>query len=204
MSRVSGPTISLKRDVLGVVHGERSLRHIGDRGVGRQIELGDIRLVLHQDHRRRDLPHRALDLGVAGMADQDQLAALPDIALALIVHLGDERTGRIEHRQVAVRRLVLDAFRHPMGAEDGHRVGRHLRELLDEARPLGLEVFDHVLVVHDLVAHVDGRAVFLQRALDDLDRPNDAGAKTPRLSQDHFHRHPPAKHAWPTSSIVNI
>jgi hypothetical protein len=45
-----------------------------------------------------------------------------------------------------------------------------------------------VLVVHDLVAHVDGGPVFLQRALDDLDRAHDAGAKSPRLSQDDFHR----------------
>src|ERR1700687_4730592 len=35
---------------------------------------------------------------------------------------------------------------------------------------------------------MDGRSVFLQRALDDLDGTHDAGAKTPRLSQDHFHR----------------
>ena len=32
-------------------------------------------------------------------------------------------------------------------------------------------------IVDDLVAHVDGRAELLQRQLDDLDRPVDAGAK---------------------------
>ena len=59
---------------------------------------------------------------------------------------------------------------------------------LDEARALGLEVFHHVLVVHDLVAHVDRRAVFLQRALDDLDRAHDAGAKSAGLSKYDAHR----------------
>src|SRR5262249_1703495 len=52
---------------------------------------------------------------------------------------------------------------------------------------LGLEAFDHVPVVHDLVAHVDGRAVLLQRALHDLDRAHDAGAETARLSKNQPH-----------------
>jgi len=47
------------------------------------------------------------------MADQDQGAALPDIALALIVHLGDQRTGRVEDRQVAGGGFVLDALGDP-------------------------------------------------------------------------------------------
>ena len=108
-------------DALGVVDRERRLRHIGDRRVGRDVELVDFLLVLHQRHRRGDLPHGAFHLGVARMADQDQLAALADIALALIVHLGDERAGGIEHRQVAGRGLLLDALRHAMRLE--HRDG---------------------------------------------------------------------------------
>ena len=54
---------------------------------------------------------RAFDLRMAGMADQDQRAALGDIALALVVHLGDQRAGGIEHRQPARRGFVLDAAR---------------------------------------------------------------------------------------------
>src|SRR5262249_19023090 len=66
-------------------------------------------------------------------------------------------------------------------------IGRDLGQLLDEHRALGLEVLDHVLVVHDLVAHVDRRPVFHQRALDDLDRAHHAGAETARLGQNHLH-----------------
>ena len=111
MSRVSGPMMSenlrVQRldDALGVVDRERRLRHIGDRRIRRDVELVDFLLVLHQRHRRRDLAHRAFDFRMARMADQDQLAALADIALALIVHLGDERAGRVQHRQVARARL---------------------------------------------------------------------------------------------------
>ena len=174
-------------DALGVVDAERGLRDIGDRRVGRQVELVDVGFVLHQDHRARDLPHGALDLGMAGVPDQDQLAALPDIALALVVDLGHQRTGRVEHRQAALRGLVLDALGDAMGAEDRDGVVGNFRHVLHEHGALGLEAFDDVLVVHDLVPHIDRRAVFLQRALDDLDGAHDASAKSPRLSQDHFH-----------------
>jgi hypothetical protein len=42
--------------------------------------------------------------------------------------------------------------------------------------------------VHDLVAHIDRRAVFLQRAFDDLDGADNAGAETAGLGEDNFHR----------------
>jgi hypothetical protein len=126
-------------------------------------------------------------------ADQDKRAALADIALALVVDLGHQRTGRVEHRQPARRRLLFHALRHAVGAEDRDRVGRHLGEILHEPRALGFEAFDDVLVVHDLVAHVDGRPIFLQRALDDLNGANHARAKSARLGQDHFHQHLPIR-----------
>ena len=49
--------------------------------------------------------------------------------------------------------------------------------------PLALQPLDHIAVVHDLVADIDRRAVFLQRQHDDLDGAVDAGAKTARLAQ---------------------
>src|SRR4029079_13824942 len=49
------------------------------------------------------------------------------------------------------------------------------------------QVLDDVAVVHDLVAHIDGRPVLLERALDDLDRAHDAGAETAGLGQNDFH-----------------
>jgi hypothetical protein len=41
--------------------------------------------------------------------------------------------------------------------------------------------------VHNLVAHIDRRPVFLQGALDNLNRAHDAGTKTARLGEYHFH-----------------
>ena len=52
----------------------------------------------------------------------------------------------------------------------------HLVELLDEDRASGLQGLDHMLVVHDLLAHVDGRPVEVQRLLDGDDGAIHPGA----------------------------
>ena len=44
-------------------------------------------------------------------------------------------------------------------------------------------------VVDDLLADVDGRAVQLERPLDGLDRPLDAGAVAARRSEKHLAHH---------------
>jgi hypothetical protein len=56
--------------------------------------------------------------------------------------------------------------------------------------PFLAQVLDHVLVVHDLVAHVDRRAALLERALDDLDRALDAGAETAGIGEQDVHAPP--------------
>src|SRR5204863_3357010 len=67
-----------------------------------------------------------------------------------------------------------------MGGEDhGHAV-RHLIELRNEDRALGLEAVDHELVVDDLVADIDRRSVTLERQLDDADGAVDSGAEAAR------------------------
>ena len=124
---------------------------------------------------------------MAGVADQNQSAPLLDIALALQMNLGDERTGRIEHRQTALGGILFDRARNAMGTENGHGTGRHLGQILDETRPLGLQRLDDAAVVNDLMADIDRRAIFGQGPLDDFDGPHHAGAKTPWLSQNDLH-----------------
>jgi hypothetical protein len=68
----------------------------------------------------------------------------------------------------------------------GEHDQRALRDLLgpvDEDRAALLEGLDDVPVVHDLLAHVDGRAVLFQRLLDGLDGAVDARAVAARLGQ---------------------
>ena len=138
-------------------------------------------------NRPADLADRALDFRVAGMADQDQSAAARDVPLALDVHLGNQRAGRVEHRQAARLGLIDDRLCDAMGTENRHRAVRDFVQLLDEHRALALERLDHMTVVDDLVTHVDRRAELLERPIDDVDCPHDAGAKAARLSQKYPH-----------------
>ncbi len=121
------------------------------------------------------------------MADQDDLAPLVGVALAFDVHLGDQRAGRVDHRQAALAGAALDRAGDAMRAEDRHAARRDLVDLVDEPRALGAQPLDDVTVVDDLVPDIDRRAVFLDRALDDLDRAFDSGAKPSGLCQHHSH-----------------
>src|SRR5260370_27713891 len=85
-----------------------------------------------------------------------------------------------------------------MRAENRHRAGGHLVQFLDEAGALGLERFDDIAIMHDLVADIDRRAILLQRALDDLDGADDPGAKPARLGKNDLHSlHPYPSSDWP-------
>src|SRR5690606_14719449 len=130
---------------------------------------------------------RALDLGVAGVADQHHVATGAAMARDLEVHLGHQRAGRVEHLQSAPLRLLAHRARDAVGAEDHGAAVGHLVELFDEDRPAALEVLDHEAVVHHLVPHVDRRPEGLDGALDDLDRAIDAGAETAGIGEDDVH-----------------
>ena len=120
------------------------------------------------------------------MADQEHMAAEALVAHRLLVHLGDQRAGRVEVEEVARLGVGRHGFRHAVGREDDRArlmLRRDFGQFLDEDGAEFLQTLDHVAVVHDLVADIDRRAVFLQRQHDDLDRAVDAGAEAARLAE---------------------
>src|SRR5262249_21613369 len=123
--------------------------------------------------------------------DQHHLAALARVALALQMHFGYERTGRVDHRQRALPGIVDHGAGDAMGAEDSDAARRNVGDLLDEAHALRAQSLDHVAVVHDLVSDIDGGAELLERPLDDRDRALNASTNPSRLGQDHPHSVPP-------------
>jgi len=129
--------------------------------------------------------HRALDLFVAGVTDQDDVLFLLREANGLAVHLGDEGAGGVDRLEAAVGSPLHDARRHAVRAEDDVRPLRHLVDLVDEDRPLPFERRDDVHVVHDLLADVDGRAVVLEGLFDGDHRPVDASAVAAGGRQEH-------------------
>lgn len=122
------------------------------------------------------------------MADEHGLGALATGAMDLHVHLGHQRTGRIEHLEGAGLGHLAHRLGHAVGGEDDDAVVRHLVQLLDEDGARLLELVHHVAVVHHLVADIDGGSELLQRALDDADGPVDTGAEATGVSQQNIHQ----------------
>ena len=80
----------------------------------------------------------------------------------------------------------MDAGRHAVGREHGGRALGDLGLGLDEDRAPLAQLLDDVLVVHDLLAHVDGRAVQLERVLHRLHGAVDAGAVSARRREQQL------------------
>ena len=148
------------------------------------------------------LQAHAYDLGMPLVADHDELIALFGQLGHLNVHLAHQRAGGIKDGKATVLGLLLHRAAHAVGAENQGGPGRHVRQRLDEDRALGLEVIDHIRVVHDFMAHIDGRAKLLQRALDDLNGAVNASTKAARLGQEDFLRS--AHHKIPITWTSNV
>ncbi len=187
-----------RRDDPGrVIDRERRLGDVGQLFRITHVERRDIRFGLdQQDLALGKLAHRADRLGVAGMADHHDLEPVLVMALGLDMHLGDQRAGRVDIDHLAPLRLGRDGLGHAVGREDHGPVRRAFVQLLDEDGALLAQSVDDEAVVHDLVADIDRRAPFLQRHLDDLDRPVHAGAEAARRGEVEgkrglFHRASP-------------
>ena len=172
-------------DVLGVVHAQRRLRDIGEPLRICGLECFGVLHRLDQRHRPRlDLSHRADDLRVALMPDQQCMQSVACMALRLGMHLGDQRAGGVDIRHLPPRRLRRHHLRHAMRGEHHRAVIRALGQLLDKDRAHRLKPLHHMRIVHDLVAHIDRRAPFGQRLLHDLDRAIDPGAEPTGRGQE--------------------
>ncbi len=167
-------------DLVRLVDRERGLGDEGDVvGVG-QLERVDVGDGLDQDDVLRRLARGPLDLLVALVADQhDRVALLGELA-RLDVHLGHQRAGGVDRPQAAGGGVGVHGRSHAVGAEHDQGALGHLGLLLDEDRAALGELLDHVLVVDDLLAHVDGRPVHLERLLDRLHGTVDARAVAAR------------------------
>ena len=132
------------------------------------------------------LAHGAFHFGVAFVANHDELIALFVQLGHFHVHLGHQRAGGVKHVKAACLRLVLNGFAHAVGRKNQRGVRWHVTQIFNKNGALGLEVVDHKGVVHDFVAHINGRAKLVERALDDLDGAVHAGTKAARLGQQDF------------------
>ena len=120
---------------------------------------------------------------MSGVADEDDRVSGAVMALSLDMNFGHQRAGGVEIKQLPPLRLLRHRFGNAVGGEDHARAVGRFVELLDEDGAELLQPLDHGAVVDDLVAHIDRRAVFFDRELDDADGAVDARAKSPRRRQ---------------------
>src|SRR5687767_11989334 len=131
--------------------------------------------------------HGAFDLGVAGMADQDDFRAPLMVAHDFHVHFGDERASGVEDAKTSALRFLLYPTRDAVRAEDDGRALRDLIQLVDEYRAFGAQIFHDKSIMHDLVAHIDRRPEKLERTLNDLDGAVDTRAKPSGIGKKNLH-----------------
>ena len=131
------------------------------------------------------LAESPFDLLVALVADQDDVVVLFGEAHGLPVDFRDQGTGRVDGGEPAHSGGLVDLRGDAVGGEDDARALGDLVGLLHEDGPAFGQGLDDELVVDDLLAHVDGGSVELERFLDDVDRAIDPRAvASGRCQQD--------------------
>ena len=160
----------------GLVHAQRRLADPHD--LLRVAHLDPVHLVGPVDHLDAlgGLALGPLDLLVAGVADQDDVVVVLGEADRLLVDLGHQRAGRVDRGEATGGRLLVHGRGDAVGGEDHARALGHLVGLGDEDRPAPGQRLHDVLVVDDLLAHVDGGAVVRQGLLDGVNGAVHTGA----------------------------
>ena len=157
--------------LLGLIHRQRRLRQPRHLGRIPHPRGGAVLRAIHQVNVPRRLPGRADDLLVPLVPDQQDLVALGGEPPRLVVHLGDQRAGRVDRVQAALAGILADLRSHAVRGEHDNRALRHLLGFLHEHRAAGFQGRNHVGVVHDLLTHVDRCAVQFQGYLNCLYGP---------------------------------
>ena len=164
----------------GVVDRQRRLGH--ERQIVRILwrEGRGILGGLDQGHRvRRQLAERADHFRMMGMPDQQDFAAALEMDRRFPVHLGDQRTGGVQRKEITRLGVGGDRFGNPMRRKHHRRVGivGDFSQFLDENGALGLQAVDHIAVMDDFVPDIDGGAIDGQRPFHGVDSPYHPGAK---------------------------
>ena len=179
-------------DLRRLVDRERRLGDEGDLLGIVDLELVDLVGGLDEDDAVRRLAGRPLDLLVALVADQDDRVALVGELARLDVDLGDQRAGRVDRPQPALGGVVVHRRGDAVGGEDDHLALRHLGLLVDEDRAALAQLLDDVLVVDDLLAHVDRR----RRRGRAPARPPARHGRRPRSSRAEPRAEPSSEPPW--------
>ena len=181
-------------DRLGVPHRERRLAGDGQPGAGGEVELLDLLDALDEGDVVGGDAQRALRLGVAALADVDDVVALAGQPADQVVGAGDVAAGGVDDVQAAALRLVDHLRRDAVGGEDDRArldllEARHAIGGVDQRHPVLLELAGDVLVVDQVAEHGHRLAggALVADPLGDPDRLDHAVAVAARGDAHHLH-----------------
>ena len=174
-------------DPRGVIDRKGRLREVGESVVGAERQPVDLLRRLHERECVGRLAHRADHLVVPLVTDEHDVVAGLGVFDRLEMHLRDEWTGGVDRREPPLGRDATHLRGDAVRGEEEHGAFGHLLDAIHEHGPLADEAIDDVLVVHDLVEHVDRCAVEPDRRLEGLDRHVHAGAEAAGTGQEQFH-----------------
>ena len=121
------------------------------------------------------------------MADQHHAATQSTQARHFHMHLGDQRTGGVEHFQATLIGFLAHGLRHAVGAEDHRGTIGYFVQFFDKHGAIGAQLVDHVAVVHHFVTHVDRGAIGFERAFDNGNGAIDTGTKATGIGEQDVH-----------------
>ena len=121
-------------------------------------------------------------LFVAVVADVDDVVALVAHPAHLVMHLGDQRTYRIDENSGPVIGGVDHVRCRAVGRQHDRPAGRHVGDVVDEDDSGPFETGHHCSVVNDLVVAVHRRFEDLHHPGQSLDRHPNTGTEPSGLS----------------------
>ena len=170
----------------GVVHTQGGLRDYSEAFGLFGLNMGDICNIFNQINAIYQLAHRALNFRMAFMADHHEFITLFVQLGDFHMYLGHQRTSGIEHGKAALRSFCFHRFRYTMRAKNQGSTRRHIFEVFYEYGATAFEVIHHIGVMDDFMAHIDRRAKFQQRTVDDFNGTVNSCTKSSGFRQYDF------------------
>src|SRR5208282_1089162 len=115
--------------------------------------------------------------------DQNQRVTLLGKLHCFHMHLGDQRTGGINHPQAAPRAVLANLGRYPVRAVDNPFSVGHFVFAVDKDRALAPQLVDYKAVVDNFLADINRRTKSIERNTYHIDRPHHPRAEPTRLQQ---------------------
>jgi len=99
------------------------------------------------------------------------------------MNFGNQRAGGINYSQMSCLSPGSDRRRNTVGAENDHCPCRDLVNLIHKDGSLGGERLDHVLVMDNLPAHINGGLEKLEGHVNHVNSPIHTSAESARLGE---------------------